>query len=259
MILSRYIVYFYIYSFFGWVYETIAMTLYLRKWDNRGFLFEPILPIYGFGAAGITGILEYTRFIGVLLSWKQIFVICFLGSIVLEYTTGWLLETLFHAYWWDYSKVIFNIKGRICLPASIGFGIAGLIITYYIYPFVYCLVGSLECFTIELLSYICVGVVAADTSLTVSALVSFEQKMLNIEDVVNAHMEAFVDKLHKKVAIGAEDKDLTDSDKGILRFIVKFMNVSQQNTIGRIKGFRRKRLGNRFDYVLRVIQRKDKS
>lgn len=256
--LSKYIVYFYIYSFLGWVYETIVMTLYSNKWDNRGFLFEPILPIYGFGAAGITGILEYARFNGIILSWQQIFVICFLGSIVLEYFTGWLLETLFHAYWWDYSNVIFNIKGRICLPASIGFGIAGLIIAYYVYPSVSAFVDGFSQYTIQFLSYVCVGFVAADTSLTVSALISFEQKMLNMEEVVNSHMESFVDKVHKKLSC-SDEKDLSENDKGVINSIVRiFMTDGQQDTIGRIKGYRRNKLSGRFNYVLKLIKRNNR-
>lgn len=113
MLVSRYIVYFYIYSFMGWVYETIAMTIWTKKWDNRGFLFEPILPIYGIGAVGITGIVEYCSVNGIVWTWKHLFVVAFFGSIILEYFTGWFLEKVFHAYWWTYSNVPFNVKGRV--------------------------------------------------------------------------------------------------------------------------------------------------
>ncbi|MFR8334576.1 MAG: putative ABC transporter permease [Oscillospiraceae bacterium] len=37
---------------------------------------------------------------------------------VLEYFTGWLLETLFHAKWWDYSNKKWNLHGRVCLRNS---------------------------------------------------------------------------------------------------------------------------------------------
>lgn len=58
-----------------------------------------------------------------------------LGSIVLEYGTSWALEKLFHAYWWDYSSMPLNINGRVCFPYSVGFGVAGLIVVYFIAPF----------------------------------------------------------------------------------------------------------------------------
>ena len=54
---------------------------------------------------------------------------------VLEYGTSWALEKLFHAYWWDYSSMPLNINGRVCFPYSVGFGVAGLIVVYFIAPF----------------------------------------------------------------------------------------------------------------------------
>ena len=68
-------------------------------------------------------------------TWWQIFLVAFLGSIVLEYGTSWALEKLFHAYWWDYSSMPLNINGRVCFPYSVGFGVAGLIVVYFIAPF----------------------------------------------------------------------------------------------------------------------------
>ena len=54
---------------------------------------------------------------------------------MLEYSTHYVLEKLFHAVWWDYSKSFCNINGRVCLPASIGFGIAGILVLDFFYPF----------------------------------------------------------------------------------------------------------------------------
>ena len=56
MWLSKYFVYFVIYSFMGWVYESIFCTIKGRKWENRGFLYGPVCPIYGVGAVSITAI-----------------------------------------------------------------------------------------------------------------------------------------------------------------------------------------------------------
>ncbi|MEE1162529.1 MAG: metal-dependent phosphohydrolase, partial [Lachnospiraceae bacterium] len=41
MWLSRYICLFFIYSFMGWIYETLYCTIKNGKWENRGFLFGP--------------------------------------------------------------------------------------------------------------------------------------------------------------------------------------------------------------------------
>ena len=41
---------FIIYSFLGWVYESLYVSLLKRSWVNRGFLNGPVIPIYGAGA-----------------------------------------------------------------------------------------------------------------------------------------------------------------------------------------------------------------
>ena len=45
-----YIAYFFIYSFLGWIIETIYAFIIHGGFVKRGFLFGPICPIYGFGA-----------------------------------------------------------------------------------------------------------------------------------------------------------------------------------------------------------------
>ena len=46
----RLLLYFIIYSFFGWVLESIFKSILQRKLVNSGFLYGPLCPIYGFGA-----------------------------------------------------------------------------------------------------------------------------------------------------------------------------------------------------------------
>ena len=50
MIVSKYFVWFIIYSFMGWIYESTYCTIRKHHWENRGFLHGPIVPIYGVGA-----------------------------------------------------------------------------------------------------------------------------------------------------------------------------------------------------------------
>ena len=45
-----YITYFFIYSFLGWIIETIYAILVNGYFVKRGFLYGPLCPIYGFGA-----------------------------------------------------------------------------------------------------------------------------------------------------------------------------------------------------------------
>lgn len=49
--LNNYIIYFMLYSIIGWLYE-VFLEVVIYKWgfSNRGVLFGPYLPVYGFGA-----------------------------------------------------------------------------------------------------------------------------------------------------------------------------------------------------------------
>lgn len=50
---SQWVLLFFLYSFCGWCWEVFLYLVKERGLINRGFLFGPILPIYGFGAVGI--------------------------------------------------------------------------------------------------------------------------------------------------------------------------------------------------------------
>ena len=47
MWISKYFVYFVIFSVMGWIYESAFCTIKTGKWQNRGFLYGPLCPIYG--------------------------------------------------------------------------------------------------------------------------------------------------------------------------------------------------------------------
>ena len=81
MWVSRYVFLFMIYSFMGWVYETMFCTIKGGKWENRGFLYGPGCPIYGIGAVTISVIMQLTVGNGIALRAWQVFLISVLGRI----------------------------------------------------------------------------------------------------------------------------------------------------------------------------------
>ena len=118
MIISRYFVWFIVYSFLGWCFETVYCTATQRQWANRGFLYGPICPIYGCGAVSISIIIELLDFRHApdLKVW-QVFLISMVGSAIMEYLTSWVLEKWFHAYWWDYSDLpLISTAASVCQP-----------------------------------------------------------------------------------------------------------------------------------------------
>lgn len=123
--------YFIIYSFLGWVLESVTKTVMQRKWVNSGFLFGPFCPIYGIGA-----IIMYLFLDSFKGKWILLFLIGFFVLSVWEYIVGWLLEKFFQTKYWDYSNYKFNIHGRVCLMNSIFWGILGVLFVNVIHPFI---------------------------------------------------------------------------------------------------------------------------
>ena len=60
------------------------------------------------------------------------------GTLVtlVELSAGWLLDTLFHARWWDYSDRQFHFHGYICLEFSLIWGLAIVLVLRIIHPMI---------------------------------------------------------------------------------------------------------------------------
>lgn len=128
--LRIYFLLFIIYSIMGWSLEVICKLIEYKRFINRGFLIGPYCPIYGFGALLITFLLQKYAPDPIAL-----FIMAIVVCGTLEYLTSYIMEKLFKARWWDYSKRKFNINGRICLGTIIPFGLLGLFIIYISNPF----------------------------------------------------------------------------------------------------------------------------
>lgn len=130
--ITFYFIQFIIYSFLGWIFECIHMALTTKEVVNRGFLFGPVIPVYGVGLSLIVTFLS---------KFKDNFIVFFILSIliiaVLEYLISVILEKIFKIRWWDYSDKKFNLHGRICLNTMTIFIVGATIITYLVHPLIY--------------------------------------------------------------------------------------------------------------------------
>jgi uncharacterized membrane protein len=221
----------------GWIYESIFCTIKNKKWANRGFLYGPLCPIYGVGAVVITAIAEsVSERSADGYAWWQVFLVSFFGSIVLEYVTSWALEKLFHAYWWDYSRMPLNINGRVCFPCSVGFGGAGLLVVYVIAPFTQRMTSSITPIVMEGLALLFMAMIAADTTLTVSALTDFERNVAALDAALNQHMEQMV----SNVPAFAEER-VRFSKERMEQTVASMGNVHRM-AVSRVRGFRNTRV-----------------
>ena len=115
--LPQWVLFFFIYSFIGWVWESCYVSVRKRRWVNRGFMHGPMLPLYGSGA-----IVVLVSTIGVRENVALIFLLGMMAATVLEYFTGAAMERLFHVRYWDYSNQKLNLHGYICVTSSLCWG-----------------------------------------------------------------------------------------------------------------------------------------
>ena len=94
---QKIILYFVIYSFLGWILETIFAIFVLGRFVKRGFLYGPVCPIYGFGAIILIESLKKikTNTVGK-------FFISMIAFTIFEYVVSVVLESLFGLRWWNY-------------------------------------------------------------------------------------------------------------------------------------------------------------
>ena len=133
---------FFVYSLIGWIYELLIFYYHGKGWINRGFLYGPYLPVYGFGMLLLVSVLRkvYSRKKKDIKDWiidiLIVLVSVFLIATLVEYITHYVMDTFFGIKLWDYTKDYLNINGRVCFAASRNFAIGGTLLIYLVQPLV---------------------------------------------------------------------------------------------------------------------------
>ena len=114
-----------------------------------------------------------------------VFLASMAGSAVLEYGVSVALERLFGAVWWDYSNLPLNLNGRICLPASLLFGLAGLLVAYVGVLLAHEIAALVPATVFEVAALVAVGLLACDFTATVISLSDLMDKVAALDVSVN--------------------------------------------------------------------------
>ena len=177
-IFTELLTYFLVYSFLGWIVESIYKSIYEKKFINSGFLYGPFCPIYGCGA-----IIMYIFLDDV--SSKPFITFC-LGFVVLsiwEYIVGVFLEKVFHRKYWDYSNCKYNLQGRICLKNSIFWGILGVLFIDIIHPILTGVLASIDDKNIINLDILVSIIMLIDMIISINSNFSIVEKLRNVEEL----------------------------------------------------------------------------
>lgn len=220
--------YFIVYSFLGWCTEVAYAYWKEKEFVNRGFLAGPYCPIYGFGVLSVLLFLKPVSNNIIFLFFGAVFV-----TSVLEYITGYLLESIFHARWWDYNEEPYNLSGYICLKFSIFWGIISSIIVLFIHPFIKGLVHSVpSSIAYSIASIIFIGM-SLDLITTVANILKLNQLLKDLtEKLENLDKAAIKEKLIQ------EKKEMVTNVEGILHEKREDIHVVLIEVKNKIKGFR---------------------
>lgn len=167
-----------IYSFLGWIFETVYCSFVEGTFVKRGMLYGPYCPIYGFGAIGCIILL------GNIENPFLLYLSGMITSVILEYITSYVLEKIFHQRWWDYSHMRYQIKGRISLAGALTFGAFAVIINKIIQPLINMaltmIASSPLILLVIILFMICIVITLLDISMTLIHLTHYENKYITI-------------------------------------------------------------------------------
>lgn len=207
---------FFLYSFFGWLYEsTICSLLKQKRFINRGFLTGPWCPIYGCGA---------TMCCLLLSSIENSIILFIAASIVcsiLEYITGYGMEKLFHAKWWDYSQYPFNLNGRICLYGATLFGVVSVVVCKVVQPKFIELLRNIDFIILMFIAILLCVIFVFDIVVTLRNWADFNIHLKNMH-------EMFLSKIQPNIIANKNGLEIWVSDKKMqfkkkeLRFLHAF-------------------------------------
>ena len=210
--------YFIIYSFLGWVMESIVRTISEKKLINTGFLHGPFCPIYGIGAIILFAFLDKFE--------NNLILLFFVAIIVLtiwEYIVGWMLEKLFDTKYWDYSKQKFNIQGRVCLTNSICWGILGVFLVKYIHPFIKNIVLKIDN---SILIYIIAVLMLIDAIISIVKVKNIKSTLERVEKLNKEIKEKL-----KEIKGMKKDTDTSKSIENIQKLVNKLKRKRNRTII----------------------------
>ncbi len=129
MSIGQLAIWFFIYSFFGWMMECIVIRIQLKRWENRGFARLPFCVIYGFGV-----LIAFTIFKPIEHNYIALFGFGSICATAFEFMTAQVMLKLFGEVWWNYDHLPFNYKGILCLQSTVGWGIIAMLVFGVINP-----------------------------------------------------------------------------------------------------------------------------
>lgn len=230
---------FLVYSFLGWILETVTAAIRRRQFVNRGFINGPVCILYGIAAVFISvGLSELTGF------WL------FLGSVIVATVTEWiaghLIERFWHERWWDYSDRSFNLDGYVCLAASLLWGVLGYVMVTWGNRLIFVPLMLLPSLVAKILILIAVGILAVDITATIVLLSNLVKKrerwemadawLIQISSRLGRWIYRHIDRRIQKAYPHTKKAEISSKNKEIFGYGCSFYKIVTLFFIGAFLG-----------------------
>ena len=193
--LSQWILFFFIYSFIGWIWESCYVSVRKRRWVNRGFMHGPMLPLYGSGALAVL-----VSTISVRENTALVFLLGMLAATALEYFTGAAMERLFHVRYWDYSNQKLNFHGYICISSSLCWGCFSILLVRAVHVPVEAAVLKLPPAVAEAIAFVLAVAAAVDLTQSSNEAMDLKRILVQLEE-----SREQIRKIQEKLKVAAEE------------------------------------------------------
>lgn len=165
--LSDYIFIFFTVAIGGWVWEVALHIIQTLQFTNRGSLWGPWLPIYGFGAVAALFLLRKKR---KKYPWL-VFLLSLLICSVIEYLTGWICDLSGRPLWNYYGMPLalpyHHNPAYICFYGSMAFGFGCTFAVYYAGPYFYSLYHNIPSKPKWIILSLLIAAMVADCCVTI--------------------------------------------------------------------------------------------
>ena len=223
---SQWLLFFYIYCFFGWVWECCYVSARKGKWVNRGFLHGPALPIYGSGAMVIL-----VSTIGVRDNIALIFLFGMISSTILEFVTGYCMEKMFGVRYWDYSNQPLNLMGHICLFVSLGWGVFSVLLVRIVHRPIEGIVYMLPDTITDIIAFVLTIAMAVDFTQSFNEAMDLKAA---IEKLANSNEQIRILAKRLEVASAFVEDDYNKMKEKFAEGKASVMNKA--GSVGKLKG-----------------------
>jgi uncharacterized membrane protein len=151
-----------LYSFLGFLLEKGFALATRSPHQTRKCQIFPLCPVYGLAMAAILvlpGELTATL--------PRLIVFGGAAATGVEYVLHVFYDRVLSVRFWDYSRIPGNLRGRICLPFSLVWGVLAALAVHFVQPVVMLLIAAIP----PVVTYFALLLLTADVVLSCTALV----------------------------------------------------------------------------------------